>query len=154
MRFRVRPVRRLAGSADVPGDKSVSHRAALLGAIADGATEIHGYLEAEDCLRTITAVQALGAAVTRKGPGHYRIEGAGRHGLHEPTEAEFDSVRREFDLHELAVEDAITAHQRPKLEVYGDTLLVVLKPARQAGPRGSIEFGEILDGLWLNYLRD
>ncbi|PYN74069.1 MAG: 3-phosphoshikimate 1-carboxyvinyltransferase [Candidatus Rokuibacteriota bacterium] len=86
MRFRVRPVRRLAGSADVPGDKSVSHRAALLGAIADGATEIHGYLEAEDCLRTITAVQALGAAVTRKGPGHYRIEGAGRHGLHEPTD--------------------------------------------------------------------
>jgi magnesium transporter len=65
-------------------------------------------------------------------------------GLHEPTEAEFDSVRREFGLHELAVEDAITAHQRPKLEVYDDTLLVVLKPARQAGPQGSIEFGEIL----------
>ena len=83
MKFRVRPVSRLAGSADVPGDKSVSHRAALLGALAEGATEIHGYLEAEDCLRTITAVQALGAAVTRKGPGHYRIDGAGRHGLHE-----------------------------------------------------------------------
>jgi 3-phosphoshikimate 1-carboxyvinyltransferase len=83
VRFRVRPVSRLAGSADVPGDKSVSHRAALLGALAEGATEIHGYLEAEDCLRTITAVQALGAAVTRKGPGDYRIDGAGRHGLHE-----------------------------------------------------------------------
>ena len=38
-------------------------------------------------------------------------------GLHEPTEHEFDSIRREFDLHELAVEDAIHAHQRPKLEV-------------------------------------
>ena len=84
MKFRVRPVPRLSGSADVPGDKSVSHRAALLGALADGATEIHGYLEAEDCLRTITAVQAMGAAVTRKGPGHYRIDGAGRHGLREP----------------------------------------------------------------------
>ena len=84
MKFRVRPVPRLAGSAEVPGDKSVSHRAALLGALADGATEIHGYLEAEDCLRTITAVQAMGAAVTRKGPGHYRIDGAGRHGLREP----------------------------------------------------------------------
>jgi len=78
------PVPRLAGSAEVPGDKSVSHRAALLGALADGATEIHGYLEAEDCLRTITAVQAMGAAVTRKAPGHYRIDGAGRHGLREP----------------------------------------------------------------------
>jgi 3-phosphoshikimate 1-carboxyvinyltransferase len=70
----------------VPGDKSVSHRAALLGALAQGTTEIHGYLEAEDCLRTITAVQALGAEVTRKGPGQYRIEGCGRHGLREPSD--------------------------------------------------------------------
>jgi 3-phosphoshikimate 1-carboxyvinyltransferase len=86
MRFRVRPISRLAGSADVPGDKSVSHRAALLGALAEGTTEIHGYLEAEDCLCTIAAVQALGAEVTRKGPGQYRIEGCGRHGLREPSD--------------------------------------------------------------------
>jgi 3-phosphoshikimate 1-carboxyvinyltransferase len=84
VRLRVRPVSRLRGAVEVPGDKSVSHRAALLGALADGATEIHGYLEGEDCLRTITAIQALGADVTRKGPGHYRITGAGRHGLTEP----------------------------------------------------------------------
>jgi len=84
--FRVRPVNRLHGSVEVPGDKSVSHRAALLGALADGVTEIHGYLEAEDCVRTLTAVGALGADVTRKGPGHYRIAGAGRHGLHEPDD--------------------------------------------------------------------
>ena len=51
-------------------------------------------------------------------------------GLHEPTEDEFDAVRREFGLHELAVEDAIKAHQRPKLEVYGDTLFMVIKTAR------------------------
>jgi 3-phosphoshikimate 1-carboxyvinyltransferase len=86
MRFRVRPAPRLSGSTHVPGDKSISHRAALLGALADGTTEIHGYLEAEDCLRTITAVQALGAEVTRKAPGHYRINGAGRHGLREATD--------------------------------------------------------------------
>jgi magnesium transporter len=65
-------------------------------------------------------------------------------GLHEPTEDEFDSVRREFDLHELAVEDAINAHQRPKLEVYGDSLFLVLKPARLVLPEQPIEFGEIL----------
>jgi magnesium transporter len=65
-------------------------------------------------------------------------------GLYEPTEEEFDSVRREFDLHELAVEDAITAHQRPKLEVYGDSLLVVLKPARYLEAERTVEFGEIL----------
>lgn len=84
MKFRVRPVTRLSGAADVPGDKSVSHRAALLGAVAEGPTEIQGYLEAEDCLRTITAVQLMGADVTRKGPGHYRIAGAGLRGLQEP----------------------------------------------------------------------
>jgi 3-phosphoshikimate 1-carboxyvinyltransferase len=84
VKFRVRPVARLSGSADVPGDKSISHRAALLGAVAEGPTEIQGYLEAEDCLRTITAVQLMGADVTRKGPGHYRIAGAGLRGLQEP----------------------------------------------------------------------
>jgi magnesium transporter len=65
-------------------------------------------------------------------------------GLHEPSEEEFDSVRREFDLHELAVEDAIKAHQRPKLEVYGDSLFVVLKPARYLDRDKTVEFGEIL----------
>ena len=84
MRFRVRPARALHGEAEVPGDKSVSHRAALLGALAEGVSEVQGYLEAEDCLRTLTAVQALGAEVTRKGPGHYRIAGGGLRGLSEP----------------------------------------------------------------------
>jgi magnesium transporter len=65
-------------------------------------------------------------------------------GLHEPTEEEFDAVRREFDLHALAVEDAINAHQRPKLEVYGDSLFVVLKPARYLEAERMIEFGEVL----------
>ena len=64
-------------------------------------------------------------------------------GLHEPTEEEFESVRREFDLHELAVEDAIDAHQRPKLEVYGDSLFVVLKTARYVESEQAVEFGEV-----------
>jgi magnesium transporter len=65
-------------------------------------------------------------------------------GLHEPTDEEFDSVRREFGLHELAVEDAMKGHQRPKLEVYDDdTLFVVLKSARYFEP-DVLEFGEIL----------
>ena len=62
----------------------------------------------------------------------------------EPTEEEFESVRREFGLHELAVEDAIKAHQRPKLEFYGDSLFVVLKTARWIDSEERIEFGEIL----------
>jgi magnesium transporter len=65
-------------------------------------------------------------------------------GIHEPTAEEFDSVRREFELHELAVEDAIKAHQRPKLEVYGDSLFFVLKTARYLDAEEAVEFGEIL----------
>jgi magnesium transporter len=65
-------------------------------------------------------------------------------GLYEPSEEEFDSVRREFALHELAVEDAIKAHQRPKLELYGDSLFIVLKPARYLENEKDVEFGEIL----------
>jgi 3-phosphoshikimate 1-carboxyvinyltransferase len=80
----VRPVRRVAGAVSVPGDKSVSHRAALLGAVADGITEIHGFLEGEDCLGTLRAVAALGAEVTRKGPGHFLVQGVGLEGLAEP----------------------------------------------------------------------
>src|SRR5215210_1564262 len=64
-------------------------------------------------------------------------------GLLEPTEDEFDSVRREFGLHELAVEDAIKAHQRPKLEVYGDSLFVVLKTARYVEEGDQVELGEV-----------
>jgi magnesium transporter len=63
-------------------------------------------------------------------------------GLHEPSEDEFDAVRREFGLHELAVEDAIKAHQRPKLEVYGDTLFTVLKTAQLVDD--DLVLGEVL----------
>jgi magnesium transporter len=64
-------------------------------------------------------------------------------GLHEPTQDELDSVSREFNLHELAVEDAIKAYQRPKLERYGDVSFLVLKTAHYVEP-DEIEFGEIL----------
>ena len=84
MNFRVRPVRQLTGECEVPGDKSISHRAALLGAIAEGPTEVQGYLEGEDCLRTLTAIQLMGVEVGKKGPGHYRIAGVGLNGLAEP----------------------------------------------------------------------
>ena len=65
-------------------------------------------------------------------------------GLVEPSLDEIDSVRREFDLHELAVEDAVHAHQRPKLEVYGDTIFIVLKTARYVDPEEVVEIGELL----------
>jgi magnesium transporter len=73
-------------------------------------------------------------------------------GLYEPTEEEFDSIRREFDLHELAVEDAIHAHQRPKLEVYGDMVFIVLKTARYVDPEEVVRLAEILIFLGEDYV--
>ena len=64
-------------------------------------------------------------------------------GLVSPTAEEFESVTREFALHELAVEDAINAHQRAKLERYGDTLFCVLRPARYVDETETVEFGEV-----------
>jgi magnesium transporter len=64
-------------------------------------------------------------------------------GLYEPAEEEFSSVAEEFGLHPLAVEDAINAHQRPKIERYGETLFTVLKPARYIDESETVEFREI-----------
>ena len=63
--------------------------------------------------------------------------------LHEPTREEFDAVAGEFGLHELAVKDGLTAHQRPKVERYGETLFVVLKAARYVEEKEEVEFGEV-----------
>ena len=73
-------------------------------------------------------------------------------GLYEPTEEEFASLRREFKLHPLAVEDAIHAHQRPKLEVYEDMVFLVLKTARYVDPTEVIELGELLVFLGDDYI--
>ena len=73
-------------------------------------------------------------------------------GLYEPTEEEFDSLKREFVLHPLAVEDAIHAHQRPKLDVYEGLVFIVLKTARYLDDEEVVEFGEILIFLGHDYL--
>ncbi|MEU6219694.1 magnesium/cobalt transporter CorA [Streptomyces sp. NPDC047022] len=65
-------------------------------------------------------------------------------GLHEPTETEFELVTQEFGLHPLAVEDALKAHQRPKLEVYDDSLFVVLKPVSYDSDSDTVSTGELM----------
>ncbi|MEU0004821.1 magnesium/cobalt transporter CorA [Streptomyces sp. NPDC006314] len=65
-------------------------------------------------------------------------------GLHEPSEREFDLVTQEFGLHPLAVEDALKAHQRPKLEVYDDSLFLVLKPVVYEPEDDTVSTGEIM----------
>lgn len=76
----------LAGDVTVPGDKSISHRALILGALAIGETRITGLLEGEDVRRTAAAVAALGAGVARDGAGTWRVEGVGLGGLGAPDD--------------------------------------------------------------------
>ena len=74
----------LAGSVRVPGDKSISHRALMLAALAVGESEVTGLLEGEDVLATAAAMRAMGATVDRLGEGHWRISGVGVGGLLQP----------------------------------------------------------------------
>jgi magnesium transporter len=73
-------------------------------------------------------------------------------GMYEPTEGEFDSLRREFDLHPLSVEDAIHAHERPKLEVFDRMVFIVLKTVRYVDSQEVLELGEILIFLGEDYI--
>jgi len=75
------PVQGAAGAVRVPGDKSVSHRSLMLGGIAEGTTEVRGFLESEDCLATMKAMGALGVTIERPGPYEVRVHGVGLRGL-------------------------------------------------------------------------
>jgi len=76
----------LRGTAEVPGDKSISHRALIFGALCVGETKITGLLEGEDVLDTAKAMRAFGAEVTRHGPGAWSVHGVGVGGFAEPEQ--------------------------------------------------------------------
>ena len=76
----------LQGLAEVPGDKSISHRALILGALSVGETQITGLLEGQDVLDTARAMQAFGATVTQHGPGGWTVQGVGVGGFAEPAQ--------------------------------------------------------------------
>jgi 3-phosphoshikimate 1-carboxyvinyltransferase len=75
------PGRQVSGTIKVPGDKSISHRALMLGALAEGRTTIYGFLPGEDCLATLSALRALGARIDAEDLAEITIEGGGLHGL-------------------------------------------------------------------------
>jgi 3-phosphoshikimate 1-carboxyvinyltransferase len=81
-----RPQKPLAGKIRVPGDKSISHRALMLGSLAVGRTEITGLLEGEDVLATAAALNALGATAAQAGDGGWTVDGIGIGGLAEPED--------------------------------------------------------------------
>jgi 3-phosphoshikimate 1-carboxyvinyltransferase len=84
-RYRVAPGGSIAGTLTVPGDKSISHRALMLGAIAQGETAISGFLAAQDCLGTAHALEALGVRIRWLAPTEVRIAGVGEGGLQAPA---------------------------------------------------------------------
>ncbi|VAX12292.1 3-phosphoshikimate 1-carboxyvinyltransferase [hydrothermal vent metagenome] len=84
--FIVNPGGTLKGEIRVPGDKSISHRSIMLGALAEGTTEVTGFLEGEDNLATLNAFRAMGVNITGPEQGRVSIEGVGLHGLRAPAE--------------------------------------------------------------------
>ena len=77
--YLIQPGGSLHGRLRVPGDKSISHRAVILGSLADGVTRVRGLLEGADVLATIAAFRAMGVEFSGAGEGHLRIDGVGQH---------------------------------------------------------------------------
>ena len=80
-KFEAHPARGVSGSMAVPGDKSISHRAMMLSGIADGTSEVTGFLASEDCLASLSAMRALGVHIEQPSPTHVVIHGVGLRGL-------------------------------------------------------------------------
>lgn len=83
----VRPSATVTGTLRVPGDKSISHRALMLGALAEGETEITGFLPGEDCLATLAALRAMGIGIRQPDETRVLVQGRGLHGLRAPDTA-------------------------------------------------------------------
>ena len=81
----VEPGGALRGHVRVPGDKSISHRSIIIGALAEGVSEVEGFLEGKDCLATMEAFKAMGVTIEGPDAGRLRIHGVGMHGLRAPA---------------------------------------------------------------------
>ncbi len=125
----------LRGSGPVPGDKSLSHRALLLGALADGASRIRGFLPSGDCLATLACIQALGVKAETHFPNSLTVHGRGLRGLRAPN-APLDCARSGTTMRLLA---GILAGQPFASTLTGDEQLLrrpmgrVVEPLRRAG---------------------
>ncbi|HET8807117.1 MAG TPA: 3-phosphoshikimate 1-carboxyvinyltransferase [Methylophaga sp.] len=84
LKFIVQPGGKLTGNVRVPGDKSISHRTIMLGSLAEGVTEVSGFLEGEDALATLAAFRGMGVNIVGPDKGKVTIHGVGMHGLKAP----------------------------------------------------------------------
>lgn len=127
--MRIEPAVELRGDLAVPGDKSISHRALLLGAIADGVSEIEGFGASEDTLSTAAAVRALGAGAEVEGE-RVRVSGVGLRGLGEPS-GPLDCGNAGTLMRLLA---GMLAGQEGRFELVGDESLSTRPMERIAEP--------------------
>lgn len=131
----VHPATALRGHCRVPGDKSISHRALLLGALAKGSSRIFGFLPAADCLATLDCLRALGIAIENRNATGLIVHGRGLHGFTPPT-APLDCVRSGTTMRLLA---GILAGQSFESVLTGDEQLLrrpmrrVVEPLRRMG---------------------
>ena len=131
-----KPFRGLSRSKPVPADEPVDLRAAE--APASRSSLVNNAIYVDGCrIEKPDSLGATYAALDRHDGSMAWI------GLYRPSADELTSLAGQFGLHELAVEDAVLAHQRPKLERYGDTLFVVLRAARYLDSEEEVEFGEL-----------
>ncbi|MEZ5444942.1 MAG: 3-phosphoshikimate 1-carboxyvinyltransferase [Gammaproteobacteria bacterium] len=136
--FEVSPGGRLSGALRVPGDKSISHRAIMLGAIAEGHTRISGFLAGEDTLATLAAFRAMGVTIERS-VDSVSIDGVGLHGLRRPV-APLDLGNSGTSMRLLA---GLLAGQRFDTTLTGDASLSRRPMRRVTGPLA-------LMGAWID----
>ena len=134
MKRTVRPAAALRGEITVPGDKSISHRAMMIGGICEGITEIEGFSNGEDPWRTVSAMRALGVEVEER-EDVLRVHGVGLHGL-KPPETEIDAGNAGTMMRLLS---GILAGQRFETVLTGDEYLRgrpmrrIIEPLREMG---------------------
>ena len=133
-RFIIEPGGSLNGTLRVPGDKSISHRAVMLGAIAEGRTEVSGFLEGDDAMATLAAMRALGVAIDGPRAGRLGIEGVGRHGLR-PAASALDLGNSGTSMRLFS---GLLAGQRFATRLLGDQSLMRRPMRRVTGPLGQM----------------
>ena len=133
--FQADPAAHVTGALAVPGDKSISHRALMVAGIAEGLSEVKGFLASEDCLATLAAMRALGVNIEQRAATHVLIHGVGKRGLH--------SASRELDMGNagtaMRLFTGLLCAQRFESRLVGDSSLMkrpmerVAKPLREMG---------------------
>lgn len=135
--FRVRPGNVINGKADLPGDRSISHRAVILAALAEGVTDIEGFLEGEDSLATLQAFRDLGVVIEGPHQGLVRVYGVGMRGLQPPV----GPIYLGSSATSMRLLSGLLAAQPFSTELYGDesvsrqSMLSVVEPLRRMGAR-------------------